>query len=71
MDRLNRRMEKEERICELEGRTIEIIQCEEQRECRLKKKKKNQQQYPVTVDCDKISNVHDIRVLKGEKKVRF
>lgn len=39
MARLSRRMEKEERIHELEDRTIEIIQCEN-RECRFKKKKK-------------------------------
>lgn len=70
MDRINRRMEKEERLHELEDRTKENSQCEQQRECIFKKKKKNQLQYPEPVDYDKISNVHDVRILEGEK-VRF
>lgn len=70
MYRLNRRLEEEERIHELEDRKIEIIQCEQQKECRFKKKIKinNSSQSLLTVT-KYLTCV--MSVLKGEKKVGY
>ena len=67
MDELNSRMKgmEGEKISELETRTIEITQSEQQRENRLKKK---EQSLGDLWDHDKTSNIHVTGVPEGEEK---
>ena len=67
VEELNSRIERtEERIRELDDRTIEMIQSEQQKENWLEK---NEQSLRDLWDCNKRSGIHAIRVPEREDKV--